>query len=161
MKKEKINYNSRINQDIKSKFVDREVYNCFSYEMDEILKKEIVSYDDIDNLYECICPECREAMEEIKEENEGAYRCTSCNCEVDSTQAQDLESQPQEIFEWWIVSRFLYDKLKDKGCPVLEWENNYYWGRCTTGQAILLDWVISEICSEMEILEGQKYDWSK
>ena len=34
------------------------------------------------------------------------------------------------------------------------------WGRATTGQAILLDGVISEICSDMEILEGQANEWN-
>ena len=34
------------------------------------------------------------------------------------------------------------------------------WGRCTTGQAILLDGVITRICADMGILEGQEYAWS-
>jgi len=170
MGKVKIDYNSRVNQDIKGKFVSREVYTCFSYEMEAVLRASqeqvnsdypLPTYDDINNVFEYICPECGCTMEEITEENEGAYKCTSCNCEVDSTQAQDLESQPQEIFEWWIVSEHLYNKLKEKGCPVLEWGNNYYWGRCTTGQAILLDSIISEICNDMEILDEQKYSWAK
>ena len=71
-----------------------------------------------------------------------------------------FSSEPQEIFEWWIVTGFFYGKLKAKGHPVLEWGNNYYWGRCTTGQAIMMDGVISEICAEMEILDGQKYSWA-
>ena len=35
------------------------------------------------------------------------------------------------------------------------------WGRGSTGQAILLDWVVAQIAIEMEILEGQANDWSK
>jgi len=62
-------------------------------------------------------------------------------------------------FDWEVDN--IINQLKEKGHPVLEWGNNYYWGRCTTGQAILLDYVISKICEEMEILQGQKYDWSK
>jgi len=58
--------------------------------------------------------------------------------------------------EWWIVTDYLHRKLSEKGQPVLEWGNNCYWGRCGSGQAILLDYVISEICYDMEILEGQK-----
>jgi len=73
----------------------------------------------------------------------------------------ECDELPQEIFEWWIISEFLYRKLKEKGEPVLEWGNNYYWGRTTTGQAILLDRVISEICFDMGILEGQKYSWAE
>lgn len=82
-------------------------------------------------------------------------------CEEFNIDICDEESTPHEIFEWWIVTEYLYKKLQYKGQPVLEWGNNYYWGRCTTGQAILLDNVISEICEELEILEGQKYSWAK
>ena len=152
------NHNSVVNQDIKRKFVDREVRACFSYEMDEILRAEIVSYDDIENLYEYRCPQCGEV---IKEDEEGNYTCAGYKCDYTAPDSHMLEQEPQEIFEWWIVTEFLYNKLKEKGEPVLEWGNNYYWGRTTTGQAILLDGVISDICSDMEILEGQKNDLSK
>ena len=34
--KQKIDYNSIINQEIKRKFISQEVYTCFSYEMDSL-----------------------------------------------------------------------------------------------------------------------------
>lgn len=73
----------------------------------------------------------------------------------------DCESEPQEIYEWWAVSRNLYEDLKAKGEPVCDTGSTYVWGRTTTGQAILLDGIISEICADMEILQGMKNDWSK
>ena len=148
-------FNSNKNQEIKGKFVDREVKACFSYEMDAILKvsdtvkSDLPSYEDIENLFEYVCPECGSGYAEESE----AVNC--CGSETKP------ENEAQEVFEWWIISEFLYRKLKARNHPVLEFGNNYYWGRCTTGQAILLDDVISDICSEMEILQGQKYDWSK
>ncbi len=147
-------YNSTINQEIKGKFIQREVLTCFSYEMDAILNTEagdLPSWDDIENAYsfpEC-CPHCGEGLP--LEEDMESDKCPDCE--------QYIETEPQEIFEWWIVTEYLYNKLKTLGEPVLEWGNNCYWGRCTTGQAILLDRVISEICDDMEILEGQKYQW--
>ena len=127
----KTDYNSTTNQEIKSKFVQREVLMCFSYEMSQILKasldcghSDLPTWEDIENVYD------------------------------------EETDEYQEIFEWWIITEYLYDKLKEKGQPVLEWSNSYYWGRCTTGQAILLDHVISEICEDMQILEGQKYSWA-
>jgi len=135
--------NSGINQKIAGDFVHREVYTCFTYEMGEILKKEIVNYDDIENLYlDC-------------EKNYKDYGYKSAEA------MQDDGADIQEIYEWWIVSEYLYRKFKEKGEPVLEWGNNYYWGRTTTGQAILLDSVITSICREMEILDGQKYSWAE
>lgn len=195
----KINYNSCVNQDIKGKFVAREVYTCFSYEMDSILKipycdavngSDLPTYDDIENMYYFddenviykIMQEWQYQEEELKEyaNNPDTYNRrvkTDNDFEVflNSLNDEELEelanefnidideerSTPHEIFEWWIISEYLYRKLKEKGYPVLEWGNNYYWGRCTTGQAILLDWIISSICEEMEILDGQKYSWSK
>jgi len=147
------NSNSSINQKIKDKFVSREVLTCFSSEMQEVLKHDIVSYEDIENCYEDVCPECGHD-ELYYDEEKQAYYCDAC----DET-FEDPDQQPVEIYEWWIVTDYLCRKLSEKGQPVLEWGNNCYWGRCCTGQAILLDSVISEICSDMEILEGEKNEW--
>lgn len=70
------------------------------------------------------------------------------------------ESEPQEIFEWWAVSDFLFAKLMELGHPVVDTRSCKVWGRCTTGQAILLDYAITKICAEMEILEGQANSWA-
>lgn len=72
---------------------------------------------------------------------------------------EEEQEEPQEIYEWWTVSSWLLDKLKEYGEPVIEYEN--LWGRTTTGQSIKLDWVIGQIALDLEILEGQKHDWSK
>ena len=165
--------NNNTNQEIKGKFVAREVLTCFSYEMAAILRAsscggtgavDLPDYEDIENFYEYKCPECGEGQTNPEAFDNGSikddhprYTCPECKKELDDAP----ESEPQEVYEWWIVTEWLYKKLKDKGYPVLEWGNNYFWGRCTTGQAILLDGVISDICEEMGILEGQKYDWSK
>lgn len=160
MEKQKPDFNSVENQEIKSQFVKREVLTCFSYEMDAVLKassdwaeKEnpLPSWDDIENLFTDTCPECG-----YDGESDIHHNCPECK-----DKQIEMESTPAEIFEWWIVTEYLYNKLKAKGQPVLEWGNNCYWGRCTTGQAIMLDHVISEICSDMEILDGQKYSWAK
>jgi hypothetical protein len=71
---------------------------------------------------------------------------------------ENLETESQEVFEWWLVSDYLCKKLSRKGYVVIADEN--IWGRTTTGQAILLDYVITEICAEMEILEGQQNSWA-
>jgi len=71
---------------------------------------------------------------------------------------EGLESEPQDIFEWWLVSSYLCEKLAELGHPVIE--NEGIWGRCTTGQAILLDYAITVICANMEILEGQANSWA-
>lgn len=196
MNNTKINVDSTENQRIKGKFVAREVYTCFSYEMEAILGAglsvsgtELPTHEDVENIcyfdtegvvYK-IMTEWDSKENELKDyannpetfnrrikdkpnfelfldsvsDDELVILCREFDIDID-----EEENAYQEIFEWWIVSEYLYRKLKELGRPVLEWGNNYYWGRCTTGQAILLDWVISKICMDMEILEGQKYSWT-
>lgn len=189
----KYNYNSIANQEIKRKFVEREVYCCVTSMTTYILSKSWddreapFSYDDITNFYKPVCPECGSSygFEEIEvayqcghwrcdtifenkpeicpecedEEKEfeeiGAYKCENCGHLLGSI--DDLDTEPQEIYEWWMVSGWFAQKLADIGECVLHDEG--IWGRGCTGQAILLDWVISRICYDMEILEGQKYEW--
>ena len=76
-------------------------------------------------------------------------------------EVEDLESEPQEVFEWWAVSSFLFDKLRDLGHVVIDTGSCKVWGRTTTGQAILLDYSITKICAEMKILEGQENSWER
>lgn len=63
---------------------------------------------------------------------------------------EDLETEDEEpeIFEFWSVSDWLYDKLREKGEIVFECLDFYVWGRRTTGQALYLDDVIQEIAEE-------------
>lgn len=66
-------------------------------------------------------------------------------CEID-----DLEPYEWEVFEHWIVSDWLADKLEAKGERV---EKDFWgltvWGRTTTGQAIYMDSVIEAIYADM------------
>jgi len=57
---------------------------------------------------------------------------------------KELNDEP-EICEFWSVSDWLYDRLKEKGEIVFECLDFKVWGRKTTGQAIALDSVIQDI----------------
>ena len=72
---------------------------------------------------------------------------------------ENARGEMQEICEWIHVSNSLYDRLREKGHPVWNDGKVYMWGRTTTGQALFFDDVISEICNDMEIFEGQKNEW--
>lgn len=175
----KINHNSIKNQRIKEKFIEREVYCCVTNMVEYILKKSYedpdapFSYEDLENLYPDHSDEIdkleqkkEELEDKIDDEGEKDYpdyeKIEELRQQVSKIEEkiEQLEQEQEEInepYEWWIVSDFLLNKLREHGEVVIEHEN--IWGRCTTGQAILLDSVISEICEEMEILEGQKYEW--
>lgn len=76
----------------------------------------------------------------------------------DELETMDFENYPK-VFEYYLVSDYLANKLKEKNNIIVTDYNNPIWGRETSGQTILFDAVISEICYEMEILEGQQNSW--
>jgi len=180
-----MNYNSIKNQEIKGKFVSREVIYGVNTFITELASKEeyqeelfdlCVSYDYeeasfcyIDNDISIV-----ECMEWLIDRNSTSMMPYTGNAkdqlkrwlEVNEDELDEfvhefnIDPDPIEIYEHWIVTEWFAKKLRDKGCIVKEFMNMTIWGRCTTGQAILLDHVISTICEDLEILEGQKNEWS-
>lgn len=71
-----------------------------------------------------------------------------------------LDTKPEEIYEWWAVTNWFGEKLKEQGCVVIEAWGKSYWGRCTTGQSISLDGCIVNIAKSMQILDGMENEWS-
>jgi hypothetical protein len=124
--------NSNTNQSIKSQFIERHVYANVNSLVEYIIQK---GFEDSN------APFTIDDIENIYIENE-----------------ETGESEMQEVFQWFIVSDYLAEKLKEKGEPIINDEN--IWGRGTCGQAILLDYVITEICAEMQILENQENSWA-
>jgi len=179
--------NSTTNQTIKGQFVGKEVFANVNSMVEYILRSSYedreapFSYDDLTNYYkdnseaidgkqeeiddikdsEKYCElDNKYSEDELNETEELEYNKLGEAIENIESSIQELESdqeEPQEVFEWYMVSNYLARKLQERGEVVIEGEN--IWGRCTTGQAILLDSVISEICYDMEILEGQKNEW--
>lgn len=116
--------------------VDREVFICFSYPMQELLEKEVISFEDMENLYL--------SYEQIKESSLRDW--DKIGDEEEEIQAiRDNGEDMQEIYEYYIVSEWFYDKLKQLNEPVIEWAGVYIWGRTCTGQSICLDYTIDEI----------------
>ena len=183
----KYDYNSLINQKIKSDYVRQNVYYNVSSMVEYILKKSWEDadapfcYDDIINLNVQSCPECctENRMEEVDLlicsncferydafedvcptcESDGIsdhfieYECQSCNHLAEES---DIDIVQQEVYEWWIISDWLANKLKANGEVIILHEN--IWGRTCTGQVISLDEAISDICYSLGILEGQEYE---
>lgn len=107
--------NTTIDQEINDaseRLFKQEVIYGQSLLVDELLKKEILSYDDIMNLFD-------EETEETK-----------------------------EIFEWWIVSDWMAEKLKEENEPILETDYGTWWGRTCFGQAVDMDDVIRRIAQK-------------
>ena len=114
-------------------FVEREVIFCQSVLVDEMLKRGIFLYDDISNAFYSFAEAREEGIitKDVKE--------------------KDYDPQAKDIFEWWVVSGYLLERLERLSEPILKNEFGEWWGRTCTGQMIALDSVIDQI------LEGEGY----
>lgn len=62
----------------------------------------------------------------------------------------DIEPYQREVFEHWIISDWLADKLDAHGEKVdRDFAGLTVWARTTTGQSIAIDSVIETICAEI------------
>ena len=55
-----------------------------------------------------------------------------------------------DVLEWWLVTPYMAELLKEKGEVIFADYDCYWWGRTTTGQALYMDWVIQEIARQTE-----------
>ena len=164
-------------QDAVRKLVDREVHYCVSTLIYELAKLDSGDYyEDILNV--CIQDdwteaatyhtseldrdECAEILDGIgiqvfdSETVETLREAIDTNIEDGTIDAQEfcddhrLDPVTNEAYEHWIVSDWLAGKLEDAGEMVArDLYGLTIWGRCTTGQAILLDGVMCGIYNDM------------
>lgn len=169
-----MNYNSVKNQRIKGRFVDREVIYCVSqlvYELSKKAEEFSEYYDDLLDAYQGL-PDYEMAAEDNgwepgrDEFGNAGYAHEDEDIYIGSAEELcqefdiDAEDYAPEIYEHWIVSDWLADKLEAQGEKVLrDFFGLTIWCRATTGQAILLDGVIGRVCEELGILEGQTNEW--
>jgi len=157
-----IDRDSTRNQDIKRKFVSHNVLANVTDWAGQLFVDS--DFEDWDNIYGPVCPECESIHSmEIVPHVDGfepedvnpithPYRCLWCDYRL-----EELPDEEQvEIFEFWIVTPWLGEKLKAHREAVMARPTGWVWGRQGTGQAILLDSVISDICEELGILETQE-----
>ena len=45
-----------------------------------------------------------------------------------------------DVLEWWLVTPFMADMLKNNGEVILAAYDCYWWGRQTSGQGLSMDW---------------------
>ena len=62
---------------------------------------------------------------------------------------QNLDEN-SEIMEWWLVTPYMAELLKEKGEVILEAYGCCWWGRQISGQALYMDWVIQKIAERWD-----------
>jgi hypothetical protein len=68
-------------------------------------------------------------------------------------EAEQIEPYQREIFEHWIISDWLADRLAEKGEKVdKDFAGMTIWARTTTGQCIAQDYVIQQIVNDLNNL---------
>lgn len=50
-----------------------------------------------------------------------------------------------EVLEWWLVTDWLAEQLKEQNEVIIDDYDCYWWGRTCSGQAIYMDAVMTEI----------------
>ena len=113
-------------------FVNREVYECQNYLVNELINKNFFRCSDIDNY-------CK-TEKELRDEGYS---------NKDIERAMNNGENIKKIYQWWIVSDWLINELKKKGEPILSNEYGDWWGRITIGEAIELDNVIKDIYNDL------------
>ncbi len=130
------------------RFVEQEVLDCQTMLIDDALRLELFSWDDVYNLFRPFdgklqrlnaCSACGVPAEALDGETGECKKCFEEN------------QQAQDIYEWWLVSEWLERKLKDQGEPILDNAYGSWWGRTSSGQAIYMDGVINKIYDEVII----------
>lgn len=127
-------------------FVAKEIIACQSSLVEEALSTQFFSLDDLENMYRpfndkliapAICVRCQREFYCLDSETGECQLCF------------EDHQEPQEIYEWWLVSPWFGKKLLMEGEPVLDNDYGIWWGRCTTGQAITMDYVIQNIYDDI------------
>jgi hypothetical protein len=63
-------------------------------------------------------------------------------------QEHGFEPQRHETYEWWVVTRYVSQRLAEFGEPILDNDFGTWWGRTCTGQSICLDHVIGRLLGD-------------
>ena len=98
--------------------------------VEELVRRDVLSHEDIENLYKDKSDEIEELEEKIEELEE---------------EKEELESEAEEVqdvLEWWVITdSWVFNRLRDAGEPVIDSDKLglMLWGRCCSGQSIVLD----------------------
>lgn len=173
---------ARREEQVLSKLVEREVICCMSSLISHFAEHPDDIPDDYDDLMGVLTQDDWDTPMEWYinneiEPDELAAQCDEAGVELsrqglidaireadaqqDFCEEMGIDPEVNEALEHWAVTKFFGRKLKMMGEMVMDdFFGHTIWGRTTSGQAISMDYVIRAIASEMEILPGQKNDWS-
>lgn len=129
---------------------DQEISNA-GYNWENIENLYVLSEDVINKIEELEedLEKTEEQLQEVEEDSQEWYSLQDNIYEIEEEleELKNSDTEPQEILEWWEITNWLYEKLKENSEPVLSTDFGYYWGRTTTGQVISMDYIINKIAN--------------
>lgn len=137
------------------RIADRDILHCDSALVSDALKEsssgtlnEFTGEWTFDNVTNLRPDPSNWDFEECKDwlEGEGHEWGEYVDLEDARAEVNDMASDA-EVYEWWRVTSWLASQLTAIGQVVLD--NNYgtWWGRCTTGQSMLMDGVLQRVAA--------------
>lgn len=168
-------YNSVTNQCILDRFVSQNIYAWVTDMITDlqVSNNDAWNYEEFENTAYQVCNECGDTVR-VATGDDAAAIAAEYDLDTDDVELSDYvvcegcghtmpiadtETAYAEPLEYWIVSYDLYNDLKACGEMVMDRWSGAIWGRQTSGQAIMLDDVISRIAYDHGILEGQPNSW--
>lgn len=142
-KAEYLKLDNGIAQDITGEFIRPHIYRNQSSLVTDLMQEEIHGfyYGDIENLYL--------TDEEIIKYHFDDIKLNQDSKEINPDMLNEYKyDNPKEIYEWYLVSNWFFDRLREINEPIINNDYGEYWGRCATGQAICLDYDIQELAYE-------------
>ena len=107
------------NKDKLEKWLDKNVISYGGELFNILQEKELISYDDIENIYSKLNRQDFDSDEEY-------------NMALN-------EQNPQEVMQWFIVSEEGYNKFKQLDYPIVKFKELYFYGRTSYGQSLSMD----------------------
>lgn len=137
-----------------AQYVDRDVLCRMTMTMSLLLEHEPDLITEAENLELYACPHCgctsADPFDVVEnDEGEDVYECPDEVCGKHSEEEPELV--PQEVYEWYAVTPWLAGRLSAMEQVILHDDrlDTPVWGRCTTGQAMIMDGVFQEIALQV------------
>lgn len=142
-KEEYLNLDNGIVQNITREFIHSHIFRNQSSLISHLQENFVEGFnsEDVENEYLTEEEIIKYHLDEIELDDDSN--------EITSDMLDDFRyDNPKEIFEWYLVSDWFLDRLREINEPIIDNDYGEYWGRCCTGQSIYLDYNMQELAFE-------------
>jgi len=142
-KEEYLNLDNGIVQNITREFIRPHIFRNQSYLITHLQENFVEGFNSeyVENEYLTEEEIIKYHLDEIELDDDSN--------EITSDMLDDFRyDNPKEIFEWYLVSDWFLDRLREINEPIIDNDYGEYWGRCCTGQSIYLDYNMQELAFE-------------